>query len=442
YLVPQRDAPADYSPAHPGVRIAVDGTTLLGAVTFGSDMFAWPRNLLTHETGHLLGLGDLYAYDTSKDPDALRYIGGWSLMGLISGHAQDALAWSKYRLGWIDEVDLACVTEPGDTEVVLAPLSSLTGTRAVLLPVGGDTDRMYVLEYRNGTGLDAGSCAKGVLAYVVDQNGVMSGAGSHRVLDAQPGSNPAGQGACHHDLDDGVLTPATGTFDLGDGLTATVTSLDSQATLTVRRASRFGALPAPTAHDPSARCDVHQDKQGTFSDVQTSNVHAYNINCIVGYEITQGYSDGTYRAATELTRGQTATFLVRTLDAAGALPNASGVDHFDDDNGTVHESAANRLADAGIVASTSRSFGPSLATTRSVMAKWVAGAMALGGVASGDDTNWFEDDQGDVNEAAINEIASLGIVTGTGGGRYGPSLTLSRGQMGTFLARAFSLLRG
>lgn len=446
FLVPQRDAPNDYSPSHPGVRPTVDGRQLVGAVTFGSDMFYWNDNLLTHETGHLFGLPDLYAYDGGSDFH--RFVGGWDVMGFIAGHANDYFAWHKYRLGWLAETDLACVTAQGPTTVTLQPLSRASGTRAAVLPTGDANDRVHVLEYRDGTRLDSGlSCSSGVLVYSVDQTGVDYGEGVIRVVDSTPGSNPQDGAAtdgsdvqCVNDLDDAPLTADSGTFSFGPGFSATVESLGDTATVRIERSS--GDAPEPQAHDPSAQCDSQQDNQGRFSDVPAGSAHAYTINCIVGYEITTGYTDGTYRPGGTLSRAQTATFLVRMLDLTGVLPAWSGTDHFDDDDGILHEEAINRLADAGIVSTASRSFAPGEATTRSTMAQWTIDALALGGVTTSDTTDWFTDDEQDPNEDEINALTSLGVVTGKGGGLYGPAETLSRGQMATFLARAYSVLVG
>ncbi len=55
-------------------------------------------------------------------------------------------------------------------------------------------------------------------------------------------------------------------------------------------------------------------------------------------------------------------------------------------------------------------------------------------------TDWFSDDSAWLTEAQITGITSVGIVTGKGGGLYGPTETLTRGQMATFLARALDAL--
>ena len=51
----------------------------------------------------------------------------------------------------------------------------------------------------------------------------------------------------------------------------------------------------------------------------------------------------------------------------------------------------------------------------------------------------FEDDNGDYHEAAINAIAADGITKGCAEDRYCPSLSVTRAQMASFLARAYRL---
>ncbi|MDH3499749.1 MAG: S-layer homology domain-containing protein [Acidimicrobiia bacterium] len=62
---------------------------------------------------------------------------------------------------------------------------------------------------------------------------------------------------------------------------------------------------------------------------------------------------------------------------------------------------------------------------------------ASAGVATPGGT--FVDDDGNTHEGMIEEIAALAITVGCDVGRYCPALAVSRGQMASFLARAFGL---
>lgn len=120
---------------------------------------------------------------------------------------------------------------------------------------------------------------------------------------------------------------------------------------------------------------------------------------------------------------------------------AATEDHFDDDNGTAHESSLNRLAEAGIIevpADRQSRFDQSI--TRAEMADWTAGALTFSGVSLDGSTDWYPDDDGHIHEAAINKITDAGIVTGQADGTFGPDLNLTRAQMATFMARTVDAL--
>ncbi|MEX0757488.1 MAG: S-layer homology domain-containing protein, partial [Acidimicrobiia bacterium] len=68
-----------------------------------------------------------------------------------------------------------------------------------------------------------------------------------------------------------------------------------------------------------------------------------SINALAYASISTGCGEGRYCPASLVSRGELATFLVRAL----GLPTASR-DYFWDDNGSVHESSINAIAQAGI----------------------------------------------------------------------------------------------
>ncbi len=74
------------------------------------------------------------------------------------------------------------------------------------------------------------------------------------------------------------------------------------------------------------------------------------------------------------------------------------------------------------------------------MASWTRDALAGADVTGSPATDWYSDDQSSPFQSDINEITSLGIVTGKGGGLYRPGETLTRGQMATFSPDPFTLL--
>ena len=80
-------------------------------------------------------------------------------------------------------------------------------------------------------------------------------------------------------------------------------------------------------------------------------------------------------------------------------------------------------------------FCPNNAVTRGAMATFLSRALNLPPTS----TDFFTDDEGNVHEANINRIAAAGITAGCSATRYCPGGTVTRGQMATFLSRAFDL---
>lgn len=188
------------------------------------------------------------------------------------------------------------------------------------------------------------------------------------------------------------------------------------------------SAPAPEPRDITDTCDDMQSVR--FRDVLAGSTHGYAVQCIATYGITQGKDDGSYDPGGRLTKGQTATFLARTLETAGR-PLAAGSDVCR--NAGVHEQALESLIEAGIASTSDCDADTSI--TRDRMALWVDRALSAAGVTASGSTDWFSDDDSSPFETAINRVTDRGVVTGKGDGCYGPSETLTRAQMATFLAR-------
>ena len=172
---------------------------------------------------------------------------------------------------------------------------------------------------------------------------------------------------------------------------------------------------------------------GTFSD-DDGSVHEANIEAIVVAGITRGCAagDDLFCPHDEITRAQFASFLDRALD----LPEADR-DYFDDDKGSVHESAINRIAAAGVTSGcTTGSYCPSMSLTRGQMATLLARAVLGLSPASED---YFSDDAGSIHERNINVMAENGITLGCRTDRYCPEDVVRRDAMASFLARALGL---
>jgi len=201
---------------------------------------------------------------------------------------------------------------------------------------------------------------------------------------------------------------------------------------------------------PGAAVATDRDVEGTcadapdagFTDVPDGNVHRRSIDCIRHHGVTLGKTADTYDPSGVLARDQLATFLDRTLSAGGHALPAATQDWFDDDDGSPHEAAINRLAEAGIVATANRTFGVKVAPTRAEMSRLTAAALLWAGAITdaAKPPDFFLDDETSPDELPINQLTDAGIVTGKGDAQFAPAELLRRDQMATFLARAIDAL--
>lgn len=175
------------------------------ATTFGTTLYSsWGYKSMNHETGHSMCLPDLYPLPSGENG---LYTGGFDLMGLISGPGPDYFAWNKWRLGWIDDSQVECVSSPGLTTHTLTPLEKAGGLKAVV--VKRNATAALVAELRTAAGVDAKLCASGVLLYTVSTTAA-SGKGPIRVLDTTPTS----KGCAGEKLNDAPLNGTGSSFSV------------------------------------------------------------------------------------------------------------------------------------------------------------------------------------------------------------------------------------
>lgn len=173
-----------------------------------------------------------------------------------------------------------------------------------------------------------------------------------------------------------------------------------------------------------------------FGDVSPDSVHVDAIDCAAYHEIALGYADDTYRPATSVRRDQMASFIVRTLEAAGhTLP--APAHPFTDIAGSTHERAIGQLAAADIVLGRSPTeYAPARTVTRDQMASYLVRALdwARDTTHSGPESP-FTDVAGNTHEQAIHTAYDLGLTTGRTDTTYEPRTDVRRDQMATFLVR-------
>ncbi len=179
---------------------------------------------------------------------------------------------------------------------------------------------------------------------------------------------------------------------------------------------------------------------GSFVD-DDGNVHEGYIEAIKEAGITTGCNspiNDRYCPSSDVTRGQMAAFLVRTL----GLTDDGGGDRFDDDDASIFESAIDKLATAGITSGcnppANTNFCPDRVVTRGEMAAFLARAYNL--TDPGGDR--FNDDDASVHEGSIQAIAAAGISVGCNpptNTKFCPNNAVRRDQMASFLGRASGL---
>ena len=105
-----------------------------------------------------------------------------------------------------------------------------------------------------------------------------------------------------------------------------------------------------------------------FSDLEAGHPWAAHIQRFYDLGVTRGFSDGTYRPDSVVSRGQMAAFLARAFD----LP-ATESRGFSDTAGHTHEADIDRLAAAGITfgCGDGTGFCPERATTRAQIALFI-----------------------------------------------------------------------
>lgn len=166
-----------------------------------------------------------------------------------------------------------------------------------------------------------------------------------------------------------------------------------------------------------------------FTDV-AGMTHTPGIAATADAGVSTGYANGTFRPENTVTRGQMATFLMRALD----LPR--GTVSFPDAVGHTHAAGISAIATVGITQGyADGSFRPDEPVSREQMATFLTRGFEL-------PAETRQTPFSDVAGTHARSVASLyyaGITGGTGGSKFSPARSVTRGQMATFLARGLEL---
>jgi M6 family metalloprotease-like protein len=177
YVLSPREIPwasIAYGPAGPlnSVGISTNDGPITNITLSGAD--AWqniargtPWRWISHETGHLFGLHDLYV-----NPGDAVY-GTWDLMS--NNWAVGAIeinSWNRYLLGWLTDSQINClnaaeITSTGVTQLI-NPIERVNDlTKAVVVRLS--STKILVIESRRNEGFDVLTTSQeGTLVYTVD----------------------------------------------------------------------------------------------------------------------------------------------------------------------------------------------------------------------------------------------------------------------------------
>lgn len=177
-----------------------------------------------------------------------------------------------------------------------------------------------------------------------------------------------------------------------------------------------------------------------FTDVDPASVHAPDIDCVAHVGVTTGVSPGLYAPKGTVTRWQMALFLARTAPILGIEVPVSAP-NFTDLGGLSEEAIAaiGSLQALGITSGTSETtYSPGQPVTRWQMALFLTRLHTAAGyeLPPGLDQGFTDVSDYPVSTViAINQLAELGITSGTSPTTYSPANDVLREQMASFLAR-------
>ena len=207
--------------------------------------------------------------------------------------------------------------------------------------------------------------------------------------------------------------------------------------LTSALAVSLVALPATAEDDGHTACPDGAPATD-FEDVDDGSVHAAAIRCATSLGVIQGTSDTTFEPAGDVTRGQVASLLARTLDEADVpLPPIAGRPTFDD-AGDTHADAIHRLAAADIVAGLDvDTFAPNEPVTREQLASLLTRTweFVLGDTVSADAAGFDDVPEGSTHAAAIDAAVEVGLLVGRDADTFAPGATTRRDQAATAIVR-------
>ena len=193
-----------------------------------------------------------------------------------------------------------------------------------------------------------------------------------------------------------------------------------------------GAESEVVAYDGETPLEITIGMTPHFTDVEAvadDGSHAAAIGWLADAGIVGGHADGSYRPWEDVSRGEMATFLHRSLpdlpDADLAFPDV--------DPGSAHAPAIAAIAEAGVTTGfADGTFRPYAPVTRGQMAMFLMRGLDLEAAVPEFADVTVEHPYAE----GIGAVAEAGITTGYADGTFRPSASISRAEMASMLRRA------
>lgn len=189
--------------------------------------------------------------------------------------------------------------------------------------------------------------------------------------------------------------------------------------------SKFAAPPV----DPGKAGQAPAKTVGGFTDVPESAYYAQPVLWAVGREITGGTAAGTFSPGATCTGGQILTFLWRSQGS----PEPEGTARIDGlDTGKYYAKAALWAAEKGLIG---EDFAPDRPCTRAMAVTYL---WKLAGSPEAAPAGFADVPEGSEYAGAVAWAVEKGVTGGTSATAFAPDQTCTRGQIVTFLYRAFA----
>lgn len=192
-------------------------------------------------------------------------------------------------------------------------------------------------------------------------------------------------------------------------------------------------------------CPYPRTDEVPIADVAAGEPHSAEIACLARWEIVSAGPEQPFRPGDPLIRAQLATVLLEMITRTGGeLPDSPG-DRFADDDGSVHEQAINAVAELGIIGGTvAGDFDPTGEVTRGQTATFVVRLYEhVSGEDLEEAEDRFADDEVSAHEETINQAAAAGFLGGIVAARaetFGPGAVVTRAESASVLARVLNRL--